>query len=95
LQRNLHAVPPSSRGHGWPNWSNDGKSLYFLDVRTHPGVFRIALNEHDPHTVVPLDGFRFTRASGAWFALTPDDDPLLLRNIGGGAEVYALPWEVP
>jgi hypothetical protein len=55
----------------------------------------MALNEHDPHTVVPLDGFRFTGASGAWFALTPDDDPLLLRNIGGGAEVYALPWEVP
>jgi hypothetical protein len=31
---------------------------------------------------------------GGWTGLTPDDSPLLLRNVGS-EEIYALDWEAP
>jgi hypothetical protein len=31
---------------------------------------------------------------GQWFALAPDDSPVLLRDIGS-QEIYALDWEAP
>ena len=78
---------------GWPNWSRDGQSVYFVCFGTNPGVFRVALNEQNPRKILSLDGFRFTGAMGAWFSLTPDNEPLLLRDIGGGTEIYALHWD--
>jgi WD40 repeat protein len=84
----------ASGNHGWPNWSQDSKSVYFLDLGAHQGVFRIGLNEQTPRKVVSLDGFRFAGAMGAWLSLTPNDEPLILRDIGGGTEIYALHWDV-
>jgi Tol biopolymer transport system component/DNA-binding winged helix-turn-helix (wHTH) protein len=82
-----------SGNRGWPDWSQDSKSVYFLDQGAHPGVFRIRLNEQTPRKVVSLDGFHFTGAMGAWLSLTPNDEPLILRDIGGGTEIYALHWD--
>jgi len=74
-------------------WSQDSKSVYFLDLGTHPDVFRVASNEHASHRVVGLDGFRFAGAMGAWLSLTPNDEPLVLRDVGGETEIYALHWD--
>jgi Tol biopolymer transport system component/DNA-binding winged helix-turn-helix (wHTH) protein len=83
----------ASGNNGWPDWSQDSKSVYFLDLGTRPGVFRVALNEYTPRRVVSLDGFRLAGAKGAWFSLTPNDEPLILRNVGGGTEIYGLHWD--
>jgi len=83
----------ASSNQGWPDWSQDSKSVYFLDLGANPGVFRIGLNEQTPRKVVSLDGFRFAGAMGAWFSLTPNDEPLILRDVGGGTEIYALHWD--
>jgi Tol biopolymer transport system component len=83
----------ASSNQGWPDWSQDSKSVYFLDLGTRPGVFRVALNEYTPRRVLSLDGFRLAGAMGAWFSLTPNDEPLILRNVGGGTEIYALHWD--
>ena len=51
------------------------------------------LNERTPRKVVSLDGFRFAGAMGAWLSLTLNDEPLILRDVGGGTEIYALHWD--
>jgi len=77
---------------GWPAWSRDGNALYFINVGKDPGVFRVALKGHKPRKVTSLKDFRLAGAMGAWFSLTPNNEPLLLRDIGG-TEIYALYWD--
>jgi len=39
--------------------------------------------------VLPLDSLRLKETHGAWFTLTPEDQPLLLRDTSA-EEIYAL-----
>jgi len=32
---------------------------------------------------------------GTGMSLLPDDEPLLLHDVGGGTEIYALYWDSP
>ena len=75
-------------------WSHDGRYLY-LD-RGEAGIFRMRIpggkeekvaDAKDIHRAVD-GGF------GSWFGLTPDDSPLLLRNLSS-QQIYALDWEAP
>jgi hypothetical protein len=77
-------------------WSRDGKYVYFdIHSRTDPAVFRVGVRDPKVERVVSLKDFRRAWATwGQWFALAPDDSPLLLRNVGS-EEIYALDWEAP
>jgi Tol biopolymer transport system component len=78
-----------------PHWSRDGKSIYFTDnTGDDLSVLHVALGEHTPRKVVDLNEIQFVQPNSAWFSLTPDDEPLLLRDTGGGFEIYAQQWSV-
>jgi Tol biopolymer transport system component/DNA-binding winged helix-turn-helix (wHTH) protein len=77
-----------------PRWSRDGNSMYVTDNGDDLSVLRVALGEHTPRKVVDLQEIQFVRPNTAWFSLTPDDEPVLLRETGGGSEIYAQQWSV-
>ena len=79
---------------GFQNWSRDAQYVYFVSAGTDPGVFRAAIRDHKLEKVVSLKGFQ-SGADGPWFSLTHNDEPLLLRELGGGREIYAFSWEAP
>ena len=78
---------------GWQRWSRDGKYIYFASLGPHPGIFRVAITDSRPEKIVSLKGFRGT--GYGWFSLGPGDEPLLLRNVSVGSEIYGLQWEAP
>ncbi len=77
----------------WQRWSRDGKYIYFASLGPDPGIFRVAITDNRPAKIVGLKGFR--HAGRAWFTLDSEDEPLLLRDITGGSEIYALQWVAP
>ena len=79
---------------GFQNWSRDAKYVYFVSAGADPGVFRVATSDHKLEKVVSLKGFE-SGADGPWFSLTQNDEPVLLRELGGGTEIHALSWEAP
>ena len=79
---------------GWPNWSKDGQYLYILDSSGSGAVLRIRLSDRRIERVVDLSDFPYTGNLSTGLAITPDDSPLLLRDIGTQG-VYALDWEEP
>jgi eukaryotic-like serine/threonine-protein kinase len=77
---------------GYPNWSGDGRHLYF---DTGSELRRVAIADHRVEVIVSLKGFRRASSSlGQWFGLGPDDTPLVLRDVGT-SEIYALDWDAP
>jgi len=82
-----------AKGSGLPRWSRDSQYLYYL--RTGPGsaVMRVRLSDRRVEEVANLRGVRQAgRLAGLDFGLTPEGDPLLLRDVGT-QEVYSLKWE--
>jgi serine/threonine protein kinase/Tol biopolymer transport system component len=77
----------------FPNWSKSGDYVYFLDYN-QPSVVRIRIRDLKVERVADLKSFRVTGQALGWLGLTPDDSPLLLRDIGT-QEVYALDWKAP
>jgi hypothetical protein len=45
-----------------------------------PGIFRVAVNGNKLEKILSLKGFRPAGTFGAWLSLTPNDDPLVLRD---------------
>ena len=78
----------------YPAWSNDGKYVYSMDLRGKGAVLRIRLSDSMVEQVVDLKNFISVGGFGTTLALTSDDSPLLLRNVGTH-DVYALDWEAP
>jgi serine/threonine protein kinase/Tol biopolymer transport system component len=77
---------------GFPNWSADGKYLYFIGRVPDRAVLRIGIVTRKVEVVAD---FKDLPTTGYWTAsltLTPDDAPLLLRN-NGTQDVYSLDWE--
>lgn len=81
-----------------PAWSRDSQYIYF---DSHPsrdaGVFRVRISDHKLERVGNLDGFRRAQSAVSnwpWMGLTPDNSPLLVRDIGI-QEIYALDWKAP
>ena len=79
---------------GWQCWSKDSKFVYFLKLDGEPGVFRVSVDNNKLERVLTLKDFREVGTWGAWLSLTPEDDPLVLRDVGP-PEIYALSWDAP
>jgi hypothetical protein len=57
-------------------------------------VLRVGILDRRVELVADLDNLPTTGYWSTSFTLTPDDSPLLLRNLGT-QDVYALDWEAP
>ena len=79
---------------GWLEWSKDGQYLQAADGSGTGAVIRIRLSDHKTERVVDLKNFATVGYYGFWFAVAPDDSPIMLRN-AGAQDVYALDWEEP
>ena len=79
----------------WPTWSRDSRYVYFERTGPGPEIFRIAVKGGTPKVILSLKDLHTTGEDAAWFSLTPDGDVLLLRDTGGGTEIYALSWDAP
>jgi Tol biopolymer transport system component/DNA-binding winged helix-turn-helix (wHTH) protein len=72
------------------NWSSDGRCLYYSRRGSDPAILRKRLSDGTIEQVADLNGVRQTGfRSGFWMGLTPDDSPLVLRDIGT-EEIYSL-----
>jgi len=81
---------------GWLNWSADGRYVYFLGViKDDAGIFRIAVSGGNVEKITSVNGLGSAGAGGGWFSLGPADELVLLKNTGGGTEIYALSWDAP
>jgi DNA-binding winged helix-turn-helix (wHTH) protein/Tol biopolymer transport system component len=76
----------------FPTWSHDGQFIYFLRMSGNSGVYRIRPTGGQPEWVVDLKGFHHAGYFSFWMGLDQDDNPLLLRDLGGD-DIYALTLE--
>jgi eukaryotic-like serine/threonine-protein kinase len=76
----------------WLNWSHDGKYVYVLDSRGKNAVVRIRIADQKLEQVADLKDLNPTGRYGAALALTPSDEPLLLRDTGT-QDIYSVDWE--
>jgi len=74
---------------GFPNWSHDGKYIYYLRFPTDPAVVRIEVSNGNVEVVADMKDLRTTGRIGTWLGLAPDDSPILLQD-AGTQDVYAL-----
>jgi eukaryotic-like serine/threonine-protein kinase len=74
----------------FPNWSRDGKYVYFHSFGTDAAIYRVRVSDHKVERIADLRGIRLTISDyGTWCGLGPDDSPLILRDVGS-QEIYAL-----
>ena len=79
---------------GFPCWSHDGRSLYYLRGTVNPAVMRVRAAAGKAERVVDLNGVRTTGFYGLSLSLAPDDRPILTRD-NGSQEIFAIDWEAP
>ena len=78
----------------WLNWSHDSQYVYVLDVRQKNAVIRVRVSDGKVEKVADLNDLPATGRYGAALALTPNDEPILLRDTGA-QEVYSVNWRSP
>ena len=79
---------------GFPSWSRDSKYIYFDSPGADPALYRVRISDHKVERLVGLKDVRLVGRPGAWTGLTPDQSPLVLRDIGT-QEIYALDVQFP
>jgi hypothetical protein len=81
---------------GYPNWSRDGKYLYYdTQSGNEPGFYRVRISDRKIERIVSFrDIARESYLFGPWAGLTPDESPLLVRD-AGVQEIYALDVRFP
>jgi len=78
----------------FPNWSADGRYIYFLHWPDNPAVLRMRINDGKVEPVADMKDLPLAGYYGLWLGLAPGDSPMLLRD-AGSQDVYALDWEAP
>ena len=75
---------------GAMSWSPDGRYIYYLRRGNDPAILRMRIPDGASEQIASLKGVRQTGYRGGfWIGLTPDDSPLVLRDIGT-TEIYSL-----
>jgi Tol biopolymer transport system component/DNA-binding winged helix-turn-helix (wHTH) protein len=78
----------------WPRWSGDGKYIYFSSAKDND-MSRVRIVDRKIERLASLKDFRMASGVfGAWVGWTPDDQPLMLRDVGT-QDIYALEWQTP
>ncbi len=76
-------------------WSRDSKYIYSDSFGATSGTFRIRISDRKLDWVTGLKDLRRAFGTlGSWAGLSPDNSPLLVRDIGT-QEIYALDLEAP
>jgi Tol biopolymer transport system component len=78
----------------WPCWSHDGRYVYYVQGVRSPAVMRFRTADRKAERVVDLKDIRTTGFYGVSLSLTPDDQPIVTRDIGT-QEIFALDWQAP
>jgi hypothetical protein len=78
----------------WPCWSHDGRYVYYIQGRRNPAVMRFLASDLKAERVVDLKDFRAAGFYGTSLSLTPDNQPIMTRDIGS-QEIFALDWQAP
>jgi Tol biopolymer transport system component/predicted Ser/Thr protein kinase len=80
----------------YPNWSSDGKYLYFATSETgSPAYYRASLGQSRPELLLDLKNIKqFSGGLGFWSTITPDGSPLFVRDMSTD-EIYALELDLP
>jgi Tol biopolymer transport system component len=76
---------------GWLSWSHDSQYVYVLDYRQQNAVIRVRVSDGRLEQVTNVKDFPATGRYGGALALTPDDQPLMLRDTGT-QDVYSVDW---
>jgi len=81
---------------GWPEWSADSKSVFYIDGEPQLSYTRVDIKGHKVERVANFEHVRGLNAGRFWsyWGLTPDGSPLFLRNTGI-QEIYALDVDFP
>ena len=84
---------------GYPSWSKDSRYIFFDDLSSteDPAFYRVSISGHNLQRVVSLKDVRQFATEwpfGSWTGLTPDDLPLLQRDIST-QEIYVLDLDLP
>ena len=78
----------------WLNWSHDSQYVYVLDFRQKNAVIRVRIGDGKMEKVADLKDLPVTGRYSAALALTPNDEPILLRDTGT-QDVYSVDWHSP
>ena len=81
----------------YPVWSGDGRYIYFSTLffrRPGSGIFRWELSTGKLNTLAGPPDFPLGGIWGVWFGLTPDGDPLVVRDMSS-TDLYALDVNLP
>jgi Tol biopolymer transport system component/DNA-binding winged helix-turn-helix (wHTH) protein len=79
----------------YPNWSRDGRFIYFINPYIEPTICRLRISDRKLELVTVVSRQRLGWSiAGKWTGLAGDDSPLVLRDTGS-EEIYALDWEAP
>ncbi len=81
----------------YPNWSRDGKCVYFNGGGKSLTAYRVCLDDRKPERIVDLSKANTSLAFGRfgwWTGLGPNDSILATRDVGT-EEIYALDTKFP
>src|SRR5208337_71593 len=80
----------------WPCWSHYGRYVYYIQAQgvRSSAVMRFRIADRKAERVVDLKDFHTVGFYGTSLSLTPDDQPVMTRNIGT-QEIFALDWQAP
>ena len=73
-----------------PNWTSDSTFIYFDTVANERSLQRLRIS--DGRVELPANLRDYPTVAAWWSGLSPNNDPLLLRNLGS-TEIYSLALE--
>jgi Tol biopolymer transport system component len=86
---------PAGETTGFPQWSNDGKLVYYSTWGTGTRVYSIRISDRKTEMLADLSGIPQTGVNNRhWLSISPDGSPLILRDLSLH-EIYALDSEAP
>jgi len=76
----------------FPEWSQDGRSIYYIRWTDDPAVLRIRVGDGKRESLADLKGVQYTGVYSLWMGLDLADRPMMLRDIGTD-DIYSLTLE--
>jgi Tol biopolymer transport system component/DNA-binding winged helix-turn-helix (wHTH) protein len=74
---------------GYPNWSRDGKYIYFNRIAHAAGIARVRISDGEVELIASVRHQDRLWTLTSWHGLGPNDQPMLMRDISI-SEIYEL-----